>query len=257
MTPTADTLRVAAISLDIAAGDKAANLRAACDAISSLPADIHVAVLPELFSTAFIAPHDQAHRVAEPNDGATLTTLRGMAERHGIAICGSHLGCDSGSDSVFNRTFLLLPDGRATFYDKAHLFFIGDECATCTSGTTPPPVTAYLGWNLAIACCFDLRFPCWLRNRRLAYDAMLIPANWPRVRAYAWEHLLIARAIENQAYYVGANCGGEKFRDMSLIVDYEGRPISTQQSPLITAAALSHPKLKSQRDRFPAWKSAD
>jgi omega-amidase len=34
-------------------------------------------------------------------------------------------------------------------------------------------------------------------------------ANWPEVRSYPWKQLLIARAIENQAYVVGVNRIGQ------------------------------------------------
>lgn len=257
MTATADTLRVAALSLDITARDKAANLQAACHSVRSLPDDVTVAVLPELFSTGFVADHTEALALAETNEGHALTALADIARERSIAICGSHLGRDEGIDNVYNRCFLLLPDGSATFYDKGHLFFLGDECNTYTPGLLPPPVTHYLGWNLAMACCFDLRFPCWLRNRGLGYDAMLLPANWPRSRSYAWTHLLIARAIENQAYYVGANRGGGKFAGLSMIVDYEGKPISEEIAPGVTVATLRRDQLEAQRANFPAWKSAD
>ncbi len=45
----------------------------------------------------------------------------------------------------------------------------------------------------------------WCRSIRNSYDLLLVPSNWPQARGYAFEHLLIARAIENQAAVVGAN----------------------------------------------------
>ena len=95
------------------------------------------------------------------------------------------------------------------------------------SGDKQPPVVRYRGWNISLIVCYDLRFPVWCRNNRQSYDLMLVPANWPSSRGYAWKHLLIGRAIENQAVYVGANRGGsDDFGDydgLSFVVNGLGK----------------------------------
>ena len=68
-------------------------------------------------------------------------------------------------------------------------------------------VTAELGgatWGLSI--CYDLRFPELYRT--LAVRGATVLANctaWPAARADHWDHLTRARAIENQAFFVGVN----------------------------------------------------
>src|SRR5690606_42112120 len=47
--------------------------------------------------------------------------------------------------------------------------------------------------------------PVWSRNREGEYDLLINVANWPAVRISAWDTLLRARAIENQAYVAGVN----------------------------------------------------
>ena len=47
-------------------------------------------------------------------------------------------------------------------------------------------------------------FPVFSRNNE-DYDCILYVANWPEVRIDAWNTLLKARAIENQAYVFGLN----------------------------------------------------
>ena len=56
--------------------------------------------------------------------------------------------------------------------------------------------------------CYDLRFPVFARNVE-EYDLLIYVANWPQVRTLAWDTLLRARAIENQAYVVGVNRVGK------------------------------------------------
>ncbi len=267
MTQT-DTLTIAIISLDIAYGDRQANIEAASRAIRSL-AGTHVAVLPELFSTAFIPDAEATRTLAEPLSGPTVTALRKLSEETSVAICGSFISTDDGT-RFHNRCFFITPGGRGYHYDKHHLFILGEETKIFTPGTALPPVIPYRGWNMAMACCYDLRFPCWLRNRTdrgaLSYDAMIIPANWPDSRAYARHHLLIARAIENQAYCVFANRSGRDaagtYHDLPEIIDYQGRPMPTSTQPLhpdgnIVSATLSLSKLTAHRKKFPFWQSAD
>ena len=77
----------------------------------------------------------------------------------------------------------------------------------------------YKGWNICPLICYDLRFPVWSRNQSsnsgLAYDLLIYVANWPERRALAWNSLLPARAIENQAFVLGVNRVGSDGNDIS------------------------------------------
>jgi predicted amidohydrolase len=46
-------------------------------------------------------------------------------------------------------------------------------------------------------------------------------ANWPGVRSFAWQALLVARALENQAYVIGINRVGPDANDL----DHDGRSL--------------------------------
>lgn len=263
-----DPLSIAVVSLDIAYSDKQANLDAASRAIRSLH-DVQLAVLPELFTTAFISDEAATRALAETDSGQTVKTMLALSAETGIAICGSFIATDTDRKNIYNRCFFITPDGGLTTYDKRHLFILGQEADIYTAGTELPPVVEYEGWRIAMAVCYDLRFPCWLRNSvvdsKPRYDVMLLPANWPDVRAYAWHHLLIARAIENQAYFVGANRSGEDlhgtYQDLSEIVDFKGKPVATANlschSGNIVTAELFLSKLNAYREIFPAWRSSD
>jgi Predicted amidohydrolase len=79
-------------------------------------------------------------------------------------------------------------------------------------------IVSYLGWNINLQICYDLRFPELCRNhiivRKPAYDLLLYVANWPEKRIEHWTTLLKARAIENQAYVIGANRIGLDGKDL-------------------------------------------
>ncbi len=221
-----DELKCAAIALDIHWGDVFQNLRETEALVKALPRDTDVAVLPELFTTAFIADPAIMAEKAEENDGPTLSTLKRLAASTGIAIAGSFLCAENGD--FMNRGFFVTPSGDVTTYDKRHLFCLSPESKICRGGTEQAPVVNYKGWNIALIICYDLRFPAWCRNQRQRYDILLVPANWPNVRAYAWHHLLIARAIENQAIVIGADRAGAdhygEYDGMTEIYDAMGKP---------------------------------
>lgn len=260
MTTHAPTLTVTALPLDIIYADRDANLAAAEAAIAQLPLT-DVLVLPELFTTSFVKDAELLRELSEPDDGGrTIAWARRIAAERRMAVCGSFAACDS-EGKLRNRGFIVLPSGEVTYADKRHLFCLSDESRNCAAGTTAPPVVTINGWRVAMIICYDLRFPAWCRNRGLSYDVMLVPANWPQVRSYAWHHLLIARAIENQAYWVGCDRSGLDdygcYDGMSQIYDAMGKPIGCNGAAGIVTATLSHSDLERNRRKMPAYNDAD
>ncbi len=254
-----DILKIAALQLDIAWGDRDENMRRVASAIESLPPGIDVLMLPEMFSTGFICDPAEALAAGERMDGPTLSLLRKWASEYSMAICGSLI--IKVDDNVFNRGFFIEPSGDEYFYDKRHLFSFSGEDQAYTRGESAIPVFRYRGWNIAMAVCFDLRFPAWLRNRHGEYDILMIMANWPDSRAYAWQHLLIARAIENQAYVAGCNRGGSDrfgvYSGTSMIIEPKGQPVHIEVSPGIITADLSRSDLNVFREKFPVYMEGD
>jgi len=252
-------LKIAILPLAIEWGDKDRNFGAVTAMMRSLEPDTDVVVLPELFSTGFIPDKDMMADMAEPLSGRTLQFVRDIAARYNVGMAGSFLAGVGGL--YFNRGFFVEPSGEETIYDKKHLFSLSCESSLMAGGCSRPAVVRFRGWNLALTVCYDLRFPVWCRNHGLAYDAMLVPANWPVSRGYAWKHLLIGRAIENQSYYIGADRAGEddygQYDGMAMIVDYEGRPIGETRDPGFVYAVLERDRIDASRQRFTAWRDAD
>ena len=119
------------------------------------------------------------------------------------------------------------------------------------------------GWRVALFVCYDLRFPVWSRNTG-DYDLALYVANWPEARQYAWDTLVRARAIENQAYVIGVNRlgnnpeSGDTYAGGSVILDYLGQPIVDCAERVEAATAtLSAGDLKAFLEHFPAGLDRD
>jgi predicted amidohydrolase len=165
-----------------------------------------IIVLPEMFSTGFSM---QPAMLAETMQGETVRWMREMAAAKHAVVTGSAIIEDT--KQYFNRLLWVPPEGEMMFYDKRHLFSLGDEHKHYASGEKRifPEVNA---WKLLPLICYDLRFPVWSRQSspytemgNHPYDILIYVANWPEKRIYAWKQLLIARAIENQCYVVGVN----------------------------------------------------
>lgn len=252
-------MKVTAIPLDIVWSDKSENMFAVANKLSQIDKDVDIVVLPELFSTGFIPDQQIMASAAETNNGPTMEALRCWASLYNIAICGSFLACDG--NKFYNRAFFLEPSGDETFYDKAHLFSMSNETSLLSVGQNRIPIVRFRGWNISFIVCYDLRFPVWCRNVDRKYDLMLVVANWPVSRQYAWNHLIIARAIENQAYYVGCNRTGsddygEYSPQMTFISDYVGKTVSTSANGMVTAS-LNKEMVDSYREKFPVWRDND
>lgn len=256
----ADILKIAVAPIDIAYGDKVANLVTAASLIDRLDKDTDIVLLPELFTTAFIKNRDKALSLSETNDGETMNAVSQWAATKNCAIAGSFLATD-GEGRLFNRGFFAAPEGQTTFYDKKHLFTLSGESDLFTPGRHHFEVCSFRGWNVMMMVCYDLRFPIWCRNIDLKYDLMLFSANWGGSRAYAFKHLLIARAIENQACVAGCNrlgsdAYGEYPEGMSDVYDCMGRPVGALRDGIVYGS-VSLEKTKMSRMRFPAYLDVD
>lgn len=277
-------LTVAVMALDIVSGDVDENLRRMEVMADMLPQGVDVAVLPELFTTSFMKDTDRMMLAADENDGMVMRRVSRLAARKSMMVAGSFLARETvsvGNLRFFNRGFMALPDGENLFYDKHHLFCLSQEAKLLVHGQKRPPLVKFRGWNISMLICYELRFPVWGRNVDMQADIVLVPANWPCNRGYAWRHLVIARAIENQVVVAGADRSGRddygEYDGLALIVDELGRQIvpqpetapsgcptpdnygeviSTPYGPLLVAT-FSLEKVKKLRSWLPTHRDAD
>lgn len=260
-------LKIVTLPIDITWADRDENIYALTRALKRVPADTDIVALPETFDTGAIVDTDIFNRTAvSASADETLDALRRLAAKYNMALTGSFVTTDTNGD-LRNRGFFIEPSGDETFYDKHHLFGQSTEAKCFTPGNDAIPVIRYRGWNIALAICYDLRFPAWLRNTDYKYDVLILPANWPEKRAYAWGHLLIARAIENQAYVVGVNRSGSDdygtYDNLTYAFDYLGKPIlkplnAADDAKIKAGIAVCYlSKMNQFRESFPAAHDAD
>ncbi len=187
----------------------------------------HLVILPETFTTGF--PVDP-HNFSEDINGETVSWMRQIASKYNAVITGSVL--IKTGDKYANTLIWMLPDGTFQSYEKRHVFTMGGEHEKISAGTKKLTVNLH-GWKIRLMICYDLRFPVWSKNtysenNGFEYDIAIYVANWPAVRRYPWKTLLLARAIENQAFIIGINRvgvdgPGNSYSGDSMIIDAKGR----------------------------------
>ena len=251
-------LKISIVQTDIAWENKQENLRMLREKLHALSGTTEIVVLPEMFSTGFTM---KSRELAEPVSGITVRILKELAADFQLALCGSFI-CSERSN-YYNRAFFITPEGEEFYYDKRHLFRMGNEAEYFSAGNNKL-IISYRGWNICLLVCYDLRFPVWSRNVNNEYDLLIYMASWPQARRLAWDTLLCARALENMCYVCGVNrigVDGNKliYNGGSVVFSPKGEPLASvpDGEEGIETVSLSLISLQQLRDKFPVWKDAD
>lgn len=248
-------LRITLVQSDLHWENKAANLAAFAQKLATIP-ETDLIILPEMFTTGF-SMNPAAY--AETMQGDTVQWLLTQAQQCRAAIVGSAIIEENGK--FYNRLLWVNPDGQMGWYDKRHLFSMGGEDFHYTRGSQKI-MFDFKGWRICPMVCYDLRFPVWSRNKE-DYDLAIYVANWPERRRYHWQSLLIARAIENQAFVVGVNRVGTDANEIyhsgySSVIDPAGDVLYQHaDTEDIKTVTLSKAHLLDIRQRLPFLKDRD
>lgn len=217
-------MQLIAMQTDIRWEDKTANHTRARELLATAtPQAGALVVLPEMCMTGF------SMKVAKIDEGDARPSehfLAGLAREFGIYVCGGVV-TRAADGRGLNQSVTWAPDGsEVARYSKCHPFSHAREDQHYAKGDGPL-LYDWAGLAVAPTICYDLRFPE-LYRIAAGRGAQLytVIANWPQRREAHWRALLVARAIENQAWVIGVNrCGDDPwlhYGGASLIVDPRG-----------------------------------
>ncbi len=244
-------IRLGLTQFTIELGERDRNLRRIDQLLETVSEPFDLLVLPEVFSSGFGA---RATQVAETMEGAAVEWMARRARQLDIHIAGSLVIREG--EHLFNRLVWMGPGGLIGCYDKRHLFSYAGEHRRFSSGRQQLTVEL-CGWRIRPLVCYDLRFPVWCRNQD-DYDLLLFVANWPRPRSDAWDRLLPARAIENQAGVVAVNCSGETFPGHSAAFDWAGNCLfHAGEREQLSVVEFDYGGLTAYREKFPFLNDRD
>ncbi|REJ70600.1 MAG: carbon-nitrogen hydrolase family protein [Planctomycetota bacterium] len=247
--------------------DKAANVATATRLVEQAhAAGAELVVLPEMFNC--LGPLPEVVAVAEPIPGPTSEAMSRLAARLQITLlAGSICERSDAPDKGYNTSLLFLPDGQLTArYRKLHLFDVAipdrveiEESSFILPGDEIVCRATPLA-RLGMSTCYDVRFPeLYRRLAAAASDVLCVPAAFTRTTGRDhWELLLRARAVENQAFLIGANqCGrhGRKLESYghSLIIDPWGQVLAAaHDEEAVISAELDPARLADVRQQLPS-----
>ncbi|EGJ50967.1 nitrilase-related carbon-nitrogen hydrolase [Desulfocurvibacter africanus] len=163
-------------------------------------------LFPELFLGGFDLQRSQ-HWADQAQEALAL--LSDFSRATGHALAGTFLERSAGGFQ--NSLYLLSPElaEPLKLYSKIHLFPASNEAKLLTPGAGAMVTPELRGLRLGGCICFDLRFPevCRVQAARDVH-VYLVPAQWPKARLDHFTLLCRARALENQAMVLAANCCG-------------------------------------------------
>lgn len=251
-------MNVAIVQFDIVWEDKPANHARVESMLDAAPPPRgSLIVLPEMSDTGF------SFRLDVTADDATVPWASGLARRTGCWVqVGDAIRRPAGEGRGLNRTTLIDPEGTALgAYHKVFPFSFGREVEFFDGGDrllVGPIGTGDDRLVTAPLICYDLRFPELFRLATLAgAELITVPASWPAPRTHHWRSLLIARAIENQAFVVGVNRTGRdphlSYAGASIAVAPDGEVLfETGDEPGVHVVELDPARLRAWRSTFPA-----
>ncbi len=220
-----DKINIAIIQLKISLGNKDKNFKKVKKLASSLPNNIDIICLPELFSTGYALK--SASKLAESTNGPTIDFLSNIAVSTQANLIGGSF-IEESNDKLFNSSPILNRSGELIgIYRKTHLFSLMKEIDYFDSGSDLKIFDLDIG-PIGVLICYDLRFP--EASRSLTTQGAKIifyPSHFPNPRYLHWLTLISARAIENQLFTVGINRIGHDqsntYFGHSLIADPWGK----------------------------------
>jgi len=265
---TSPQLRLSLVQTTLIWENPKANLENFESLLLPLKGQTDLVILPEMFNTGFSM---DSLKLAEPANGLTFSWMQKMAKELNAALVGSVITEENGA--FFNRLFWVEPDGNSDFYNKRHLFRMAGEHEHFAAGNKRL-IVEYKGFKIMPLVCYDLRYPVWSRNQNKVnetrtevkpeYDLMIYVANWPKPRTATWSSLLVARAIENQAFVAGVNRVGEdgngiEYDGASALIDPKGDVISNFQlgEEAIKTFTIKLDDLNAFREKFPVGLDSD
>lgn len=199
-------LRISLAQINVKSGQVEHNLeRALTMTQTAAEQGSDIVLLPELWSSGYDLQNRQLY---SQQNIAIIEQLCETARQRHLIIGGSIIEEKAGN---FYNTFVLInSEGKIQAkYSKIHLFTLMEEDKFLQPGDSLQ-IACFPFGNIGLAVCYDLRFPEMFRSYAINdVGLILLCAQWPAKRAYHWQTLLRARAIEDQLFFAATNCVGQ------------------------------------------------
>jgi len=188
--------------------------------------DVDLIVTPEylMANPSDLSP-DELYEIAEELEGEYVEELSKIARECSSWLIGHMFERTSRRPKVYNTAVVIDDGGNLRgFYRKMHLFdaYGYKESTFMERGDRPSEVFEVRSVKVAVAICFDLRFPELFRYYALkGVELIAVPSAWYKGpgKEEAFQFLARARAHENTVFLALANQYGGEFIGRSMVVD--------------------------------------
>lgn len=198
-------MHIAGIQMDVQLGAVEHNIAAIEERLNAAAKNgAQLVAFPECAVTGYcFESFAEARELAEPVPGPATERLSAMCRRAG---CHAVVGMiERDAERLFNVAVLIGPGGLVASYRKVHLPYLGLDMFT-TPGDQAWAVHNVAGTRIGLSICYDASFPESARALTLlGADLVTLPTNWPPGAETTAEHVINARAVENNIYYMSVN----------------------------------------------------
>ena len=255
---TLSSLNVGLLEIEIAVGQSVhARIALVLQKIREMPSGVFdVIVLPELWAEgAFDLEACQKSDVEIQIK--TLNQIADLAKSKGVYIHAGTFPIESTSGRMCNTAVIFSPIvDQEIRYEKIHLFGFDEGEKTVFESGSSVVCLDISGIRIGISTCYDLRFSeLYLQQIRLGARILLLSASWPKMRIEQWKALLIARAIEGQAYVIACNATGisgkVELGGCSMAIDPYGNVMLLEKHSGFLKCTLDLDILDGYREVFP------
>ncbi len=221
-------------------------------------------LLPEMFAVGFSLNID----TTTPAAPRTLEYILALADDLGAIVLAGRPVRDCHCALATNNLTVAAPAQRVLGdYKKIHPFSFGKE----PEAFTPGDEIVLFDWpapgsddalRVCPSVCYDIRFPELYRKAMLrGAEVMAVAANWPDARQHQWRALVIARAIENQAFVLAANRTGAdphlNYVGGTIAVSPRGEVLGELGDEIgVLSVEIDPTAVRTWRAEFPAWRDA-
>lgn len=202
-------MRLCLAQMNIVWESKEDNISRYKKVLDKVSGKVDMVLFPEMSLTGFSMNTD-----VTKDDGSTIKIFKNLSKEYSVIIGIGYVEkvedkeSNKAENKAENHYAVINGDEVVLDYAKIHPFSYSDEDKFFKGGDSLG-LGNISGWNIGCGICYDLRFPELFQALSKTAELIIVPANWPGKRRTHWMTLLRARAIENQCYMVGVNCGGD------------------------------------------------
>jgi omega-amidase len=248
-------MNIALVSFDPQWKNKMRNLEK-CEKVfeTFVNSKVDLCIFPETTLTGFCFSDPSQAEIIE--ESKTLQFFQEKARQFNMAVIFGMFIMDKEEKKIYNAALCVDKCGKMLArYDKLHTFTPGSESSYICQGKN------LVNLNLdettvGLSICYDLRFPGLFRANQMNPKVLVNIANWPSQRDHHWDALLMARAIENQAFAVGVNRSGidgegETYSGKSKVYSPQGSQIAEAfHEGLVSTYNIELSAVDSLREKF-------